>query len=433
MSQATKSIREFRGNCGRILQSDDPEIMLEGAAGTGKSLVILWKLHRIASNSKIPCRALIVRRTRESLTQSALVTFETQVLSKAWQQRIAANCQRRVRQSYIYPNGSEIVVGGLDKPSKFMSTEYDIIYVNEAREVSEEAYEDLTSRLRNGRWRYQQMIGDTNPDAPTHWIKKRADAGRLVLLTTSHKDNPRYWTGSEWTPDGKRYMDRLDRLTGVRKHRLRDGLWVGVEGQVYDEWDESIHVLDHFEVPKDWPRYRSIDFGFSNPFTCQWWAHDWDGRLYLYREVYGTNRIVSDWAGIINRYSEGERIEWTVCDHDAEDRATLEACGIRTRPACKSVKRGIEAVQMRLRVDDSGKPNIFVIRGCLVEVDPLLVDSKRPTCLMDEVPGYVWAPALSNRPAKEEPLKKNDHAVDAMRYLVAEVDDVNYRPSGVPK
>lgn len=443
MSTAIQSSPRLRGNCAAIISCTDPEAMLEGPAGTGKSLAILWKLHRAASlkvdkttgkNLPGPRRILIVRQTRESLTQSALVTFEDHVLSPEWRRRIASNCQRRMRQSYRYPNGSEIVVGGLDKPSKFMSTEYDMIYVNEAREVSEEAYEDLSSRLRNGRWtRYQQMLGDTNPDAQYHWIKKRSESGRLTLLPTRHEDNPRYWTGTKWTSEGERYIARLDRLTGVRYLRLRKGIWAGVEGQVYDEWDEAVHVLDPFEIPSDWPRYRSIDFGFVHPFVVQWWAHDWDGRLYLYRELYGTSRIVSDWAELIKRHSEGERIEWTVCDHDREDRATLEACGIRTIPAHKAVKPGIEAVQERLRRGADGKPNLFILKNALVDRDPILIDRKKPTSTIEEIPGYVWAPPLTNRPAREEPVKMNDDGSDCMRYCVCEVDRVGSCSHGVPK
>jgi hypothetical protein len=430
MSTATRPTLELRGNLARVVASRDPEVCLEGPAGTGKSVAILWKIHRAAQ--KYPgMRALIVRQTRESLTQSALVTWETHVLSPAWRRRIAEGAQRRVRQSYAYPNGSEVVVGGLDKPSKVMSTEYDLIYVNEARETSEGAYEDLSSRLRNGRMPYQQMLSDTNPDAPTHWIKARARAGNLELWPTRHEDNPRYFSGGVWTPEGAKYLARLERLTGVRFLRLRKGIWAGAEGQIYDEWDEAIHLIDPFPIPPEWPKFRSIDFGFTNPFVCQWWAADGDCRLHLYRECYAPGRIVGDWAGDINRLSEGERIEWTVADHDAEDRATLDAAGIRTLPAHKAVQPGIEAVQKRLRRQDDGKPRLFIHKGCTVARDPRLVEAKRPTGTAEEIGGYVWAPPLANRAPKEEPLKLNDHGADAMRYLVCQVDGLGTYSGGV--
>lgn len=411
----------YRGANARIIASQEPEVMLEGPAGTGKSVAILHKIHKCAR--KYPgMRALIVRQSRESLTQSTLVSFESNVLSPAWYQRIAAGCQRRVRQSYTYPKGSEIVVGGLDKPSKVMSTEYDIIYVNEARETTEDAYEQLTSRLRNGVMPYQQIIGDTNPDAPSHWIKSRADAGRMQLWPTRHEDNPRYHDGKDWTVEGRRYLDRLERLTGVRYLRLRKGQWVGVEGQVYDEWDEAVHVVAPFDPPSDWPRYRAIDFGYTNPFVCQWWTTDPDGRAYLYRELYSTGRIVADWAIDIERHSAGERIEWTVADHDREDRETLHAAGLWTIAATKDVQPGIEAVQKRLRKQPDGKPRLYIMKGCTVSRDPRLIEAKKPASTAEEIGGYIWAPTLANRAPKEEPLKINDHGMDALRYMIAELD-----------
>jgi phage terminase large subunit len=114
-------------------------------------------------------RALIVRKTRTSLTESALVTFEDKVLPE--HSRLTEGAQRRLRQSYSYPNGSNIVVGGLDDSQRVMSTEYDMIYVMEAIEATENDWENLTTRLRNGVMPYQQIIADTNPDAPTHWLK----------------------------------------------------------------------------------------------------------------------------------------------------------------------------------------------------------------------------------------------------------------------
>ena len=425
MPTATQSNpdRVYRGNNAELIRTRAPEVMLSGPAGTGKSLACLHKLHRCAQ--KYPgMRGLIVRKTRESLTQSALVTFEDKVMSRAWYRRIGGNCQRRVRQSYIYPNGSEIVVGGIDKASKVMSNEYDLIYENEAVELSEGDHEALSSRLRNGVMPYQQIIGDTNPDAPTHWIKQRASAGGIDLLETRHEDNPLYWddVGQAWTEAGQLYMARLERLTGVRFLRLRRGIWAGAEGQIYDEWDEAIHVIDPFDIPAEWPRYRSIDFGYTNPFVCQWWALDPDGRLYLYRELYAPTRLVSDWAVQIVLCSEGEHIECTPADWDAEGRATLESCGVRTEPACKDVSPGIEAVQRRLRKAGDGRPRLFVFRSATVARDVRLVEAKKPASTVEEIPGYVWAPPLPNRAPKEEPRKIDDHGCDAMRYMVAQID-----------
>lgn len=430
-SRSEQPTRIYRGAALELLQSRDPEVILSGPAGTGKSLACLHKLHEAAQ--RYPgMRGLIVRKTRESLTQSALVTFESHVLGPYWFRLIAANCQRRVRQSYVYPNGSEIIVGGIDKPSKIMSTEFDLIYVQEAIELSENDLETLTSRLRNGTMPYQQVIGDTNPDAATHWLKKRAESGLTYMPESRHEDNPRYWDADLgcWTEAGATYIGRLERLTGVRFLRLRRGLWVGAEGLVYDEWDPAAHVVDR--MPAGWEHWRKIrvfDFGYSNPFVCQWHAIDPDGRVYLYREVYCTGRTVRRHAEQVTSLSEAESYEADIADHDAEDRATLEECSIWTTAAHKAVKPGIEAVKERLRLAGDARPRLFILRGCRVEADPELIDKKKPTCTEEEFPGYIWLPAAPGRSAKDEPRKVDDHGLDCLRYGCSYIDGLG---GGVP-
>ena len=88
------------------------------------------------------------------------------------------------------------------------------------------------------------------------------------------------------------------------------------------------------------------------------------------------------------------------------------------------MKEGIEAVQSRMKIAKDGKPRIFIMRGCTVERDPDLDDAKKPASTYEEVSGYVWASGKHN----EEPLKENDHGMDAMRYIVSQIDLVG-RPS----
>jgi PBSX family phage terminase large subunit len=423
---AQRSYRPY-GAALDLMRYRDPEliteVILDGPAGTGKSRAGLEKLHLCALKYQ-GMRGLIVRKTRTSLSQTGLVTFELKVLPEG--SRLTEGANRANRASYLYPNGSEIVVGGMDKAIKVMSTEYDMIYCQELSEFILDDLESLTTRLRNGVMPYQQLIGDTNPDGPRHWIKLREAAGHLKLLQSRHEDNPRMFDArtGEWTPEGKRYIAKLDQLTGVRYWRLRKGLWVAAEGIIYGDWDPAIHLIDPFPIPLNWRRIRSIDFGYTNPFCCQWWAIDPDGRMYLYREIYMTQRTVADHAVPIGHFSRLERIEESISDHDAEDRATLDNLEIPTICAYKGVKPGIEAVQLRLRKAGDGRPRLFVMRDCLVEVDNELVEAKKPICTAQEFDGYVWAKETAGRAAKEEPIKLNDHGMDPMRYAVSYVDAI---------
>jgi PBSX family phage terminase large subunit len=415
-----------------LLHYKGTEVVMSGPAGTGKSRAGLEKLH-LCAEKYAGMRGLIVRKTRESLTEAALVTWEQHVVP-AGHPILAAGGQRRMRQAYQYPNGSSIVVGGLDKAQKVMSTEYDTIYVQEGIELVVEDWESLTTRLRNGKMPYQQLLADTNPDSPTHWLKRRCDAGKTLLLESRHEDNPILFDPDrrEWTARGKAYIAMLEGLTGPRLQRLRYGRWVQAEGVVYEGWDAAVHLVNRFDLRPEWDRFLAIDFGYTNPFVCQWWARDPDGRLYRYREIYHTRRLVEDHARQIKALSVGEPAPLAIiCDTDAEDRATLEKyLGQSTVAAAKTVTDGIQAVAERLRPAGDGKPRLFFLRDSLVERDPCLTDAKKPCCTEEEFDSYCWNQKEKRR-KDDEPVKLNNHGQDAMRYLVMHADGcVRWEPYG---
>jgi len=281
--------------------------------------------------------------------------------------------------------------------------------VFEGRELSQDDWESLLTRLRHGKMPYQQAIIDTNPDAPTHWLNQRAAQGKMTRLLSRHQDNPAVTTS---------YLATLDQLTGSRRHRLRQGVWSTTQGVVYDQWNPAVHLIDRFDIPTHWPRLRAIDFGFTHPFVCQWWAWDEDGRLYLYRELYKTHGLVQDHAQQIVSLSADEPIHATVADHDAEDRATLHRHGVSTLPAHKSIRQGIELVQARLRVAGDGRPRLMLLRDSLVARDPHLEDARLPVCCEQEFENYTW----DTRAVRELPADANNHALDALRYAVACLD-----------
>lgn len=403
-----------------------PEILIEGPAGTGKTRGVLQKI--VALADKYPrSRHLLCRKTRASMTQSVLVTLETKVFPEG--HPVTQGPKREHRQSYTLPNGSELVIGGMDHPERTFSTEYDTVTYFEAIEGTEHEWESLHRALRNGRMGYHQAIADTNPGHPAHWLNQRAIRGAMVRLLSRHEDNPQFYDrkAGAWTPAGIEYIARLDALTGARKGRLRKGLWVAAEGTVYESWDPALHLVAPFKIPASWPRYRAIDFGYTNPFCCQWWAQDPDGRLYLYREIYCTQRTVKVHAKQIKELSAGERYVATVADHDAEDRATLREEGIETVPAYKAIRPGIQAVEERLKLAGDKRPRLFLFRDALVERDERLEAAKKPLCTEQEFDSYVWPKGVDGKPLKEVPVDDNNHGMDAKRYLVTLVDRTGKR------
>lgn len=421
-----------RGAARELLRRRDKEVVLSGPAGTGKSRACLEKVNLAAL--KYPgMRALIVRQVRDTLSSTGLKTLEEFVIAE--QLAVGAvtykGASGREPARYRWHNGSELWVAGMDKPSKIMSTEFDMIYIQEATEISPVAWESLKTRLRRYVMPYRQIIADCNPDSPTHWLKQRADSGQCVMIKSRHEDNPLlFGDDGAMTPEGVDYIDTLDALTGVRKARLRHGEWVAAEGVIFDEFDSARHLIDPFKVPTDWPRIWTVDFGYVHPFVAQWWARDPDGRLYRYREIHMSGRMVEDHAKQmmravlrVPRWLDDER-RWehkgwrepkpiaVICDHDAEDRETLRRyLGMTTVKANKVVKRGLEATNKRFRDN-----RLFLVRGALVEQDKKAVAARKPTCTEQEVGGYVW------NENKEEPVKEDDDGCDGMRYAVAHFD-----------
>lgn len=190
------------------------------------------------------------------------MTFEDEILKGKWR-TLTDGAGRAHRLSYDYPSGATIVPAGLDRnPSRVLSTTWDIVHVNECIEVKEEVWETLGTRTdRPGRQSLGWLLGDTNPGSPDHWLKKRCDSGLCELWETTHEANPRMFDGQNWTPAGLLYLERLSRLTGIRRKRLLEGQWVQGEGVWFDTFDPGVHISEQAEFNPDLRVYMAIDTG----------------------------------------------------------------------------------------------------------------------------------------------------------------------------
>ena len=411
---------EVFGGAKEFVNCRAPEVMIHGPAETGKTIAALYKLHIAASTYK-KASIVICRKTLSSTYSTVLQTFINKVLPPEDElpaYGIEPYGGKKPEWFDYHNTGARIWLAGMEKSSRILSAEHDIIYINQAEEASLDDWETCTTRTtgRAGNMPYSQTIGDMNPAYPQFWSYHRPS---LKLFYSRHSENPALYNQhtNKITEQGKRTMTVLNNLSGLRRTRLRDGKPALAEGAIYAEWDDSVHLIDKFAIPKDWRRFRAIDFGYTNPFVCQWWAMDNDNRLYLYREIYYTRRTVKVCSKQINELSKGEHIEATICDHDAEDRATLRENGISNLAAKKAVSVGIEKVIEMLKKRDDKRPALYIMRDSLVEIDPALERAQMPISTVGEIAGYVWA----NHKTKEVPVKEDDHGMDAMRYMVMQI------------
>lgn len=342
--------RELRGANAAAFSCTDSEVLLEGRAGTGKSIGWLTKAHvtaRMYPNS----RQLILRAYRANLTESVIPTFEDKVLGPT--HPMVTGHSRKNRHSYRYPNGSEIVLAGLDMPGKTFSTEWDRVYINEATEITQDAFELLFRSLRNFKTPYHQIIADCNPGAPGHWLNQRAtpagdklrdvqDRGSyerlqkfnhgkqregMRRLIGCHQDNPFYFDLTKWdfTKQGKEFLANLAKMSGHNLQRMLKGRWVAADGVVYPEFDETRHIITPFKVPSDWPMYVGIDPGYDHPCAILWFAIGYDNTYYIIDELYRGGLAVKQHAEDIKKKNPGRTIRGYYGDPQMSFSSTMYA------------------------------------------------------------------------------------------------------------
>lgn len=390
-------------------------LLAHGGAGSGKSSFAAEKLHALLL--RYPgATGLVVRKFSSSVPRSCGFMLQTAICGYA-----QFNSQKRMWQ---YPNGSILLYGGLaDEKQREalksigLSGGVDFIWIEEANALSLEDYQVLMTRLRGKAAGWCQIILTCNPDHANHWINK--------TIIESKPDNADiFWANPQDNPTLKKeYLTDLSNLTGIARDRYWLGRWVSAEGLVWP-YDPSLHLIDPVRIPAEWRRIKSIDFGFSNPAAVLWLAQAPDGDIHVYKQIYKTGMLVSDLATAIKNQDKietaGSRCEAIVADHDAEDRATLEREGLRTRPAHKSVRPGLEAVSKRFASRARGR-RILIHRGSLCHPpDPALVKAHKPTHLVEELLQYQ----LDGDGKDGYPIKQNDHACDALRYGVCYLDGV---------
>lgn len=370
-------------------------LLLDGGSGSGKSRLAAEKVHAFCL--KYPGVTCIVgRKDRASASKSVVPMLRYEV-----QRNTNWGAYLKGDQIFEYHNESMIYVVGLNDESQLEALKSvrgkhgdpEMAWFEEANALSLNDHDTVKTRLRGTVAPWHQLIYTTNPDSPEHWINKQliedGEAARYHSLPT---DNP-------YNPDD--YIDTLDGLSGIRYQKYRLGLWIRAEGIIYNDYDSSKHLVNGYDIKVDKTgRFIvGVDFGYTNPFSCSLWYVK-DGSLYQIKQIYKTRRTVSEHCTTIREMVKGYPVEAWITDHDAEDRATLEKeLDIKTTPAYKSVKDGLEAVMQRYKDD-----RLFHVRGGLVEEDMSLKDAKLPMCTYEEVPSYVW----SNK-KQDTPVKENDH------------------------
>lgn len=431
--------------------SPPPEISMEGPAGTGKTFfygTLLSELH-----TRHPrLRSLVLRKVRIDLAESFLQVLEDDVLGPG--HPVLKGPSRENRRKYTWPNGSETMIGGMDKISRTYSTQFDLVFFNEGIEFLEDEYEGMYRAMRNDGVPWKSMLVDTNPGAEHHWLNKRPNraGSRMQRIITRHRHNPALFDPrtKTWTRRGVQYIQTLRQYTGYRRKRMYEGLWVASEGVIYEHWDPDVHVIRGGPRTKEKPfgvnlpdfeyLIAGIDVGFRDAVVFQLWGVDRHRRMFRVHERYGvgvTFEKLADW--VVGAYTNWGFVA-CVCDHDPKVITYLnERLGWRAgrdvgslvRPARKgsgSVLAGIDLMRDLLGEPAAGvAPRMFFVQEGRCEPDPQLSQENMPTCTEAEFPAYTWAETKDGKRVVNEPDPNCvDHGLDTSRYVASEVWGTDY-------
>lgn len=267
------------------------EVLYGGSAGPGKTDCLIALATRNLGNPNY--KALILRRTFPRLEE---------IIDRCYERYPDLGGEyRSTERRWYFPSGASIKLGHMqheEDKRDYQGKEYQFIGWDELTEFTESQYlfvvnsrartKDITLPIR--------IRCATNPGNIGHsWVKRR-----FVDVGTSGKTHIDSVTGlSRAFIQGRvtdnltlmendpGYIIRLQGLPELERRRLLDGDWESFEGQIFPELSTATHCCDPFEIPKDWERTMVFDWGYAKPFSCGWYAVNYDGVMYRYREWYG--------------------------------------------------------------------------------------------------------------------------------------------------
>ena len=383
-----------------FIHATPTEVLFGGAAGGGKSYgqvidALLFALQYKGS------KQLILRRSFQELDKSIIRT----VLGMYPRELFTFNSSSHTGR---FKNGSIIDFGYLANENdvyQYQSAEYDVVRFDELTHFTETQYIYLISRVRGANDFPKQIKASTNPGGVGHvWVKKRfiepappntvfiGDDGVSRIFIPSRLDDNKFLTKTD-----PNYKKRLLALPDKERKALLYGDWNIFEGQYFDEFDVSKHVCEPFEIPKDWRRYRAIDYGLDM-LAGVFVAVNSVGEAYVYKEAGDPNLPISTAARKIldatERDEKGKATEefyitlappdlWNRSQETGRSKADIFAeAGLALAKSNNDREAGWLAIKELLKLGANGEPRLKIFSTCreLIKCLPALIrDEKKPT------------------------------------------------------
>ncbi|MDD7523192.1 MAG: phage terminase large subunit [Clostridiales bacterium] len=386
-----------------------------GARGGGKS----WAMRRkfILLALRYPgLNLLLLRRTLPELRENHLIPMQRELYGFA-----VYNSAERV---FRFPNGSRIKLGYCDTMQdvyQYQGQEYAVIGLEEATHFTEEQMRFLTTCNRTTRKDFSpRMYYTCNPGNVGHAWVKRLFIDRLYAENENPNDYlfipARIYDNKVLLDADPNYIRQLEALPEELRRAHLDGDWDVHAGQYFREFSRDRHVIEPFEIPSWWRRFRSMDWGYNDPCCVLWHAVDGENRVYTYRELYVRETRAGEVAAMVLELSRGESISYTVASPDmwqkrgavlsgaggfeGETLAELfTSSGLSLTPADNSRVPGWNRVRDFLAVAPDGRPNWLCFSDC--------------RNLIRQLPALQF-----DQHNREDAADGDDHAPEALRYAL---------------
>ena len=429
VSVPTPKQAEFHG----MLNHHNPlkrkrHVVFAGGFGTGKTdALVIEAIHQSLS---IPRNlGLIGRKTIDSFRKSTLET----ILTLAPQGAIKRHNKTEHEIEFI--NGSKLVYmqldSGRDAVNRIKSMNLGWFAVDQLEEVSYEIYLAAQGRLRRKGtnrcnfhtvnpaghdWLWRMWVDRQVPDTEAHeyGLVESVTWPVDVAPPQTQEDVRRYSDNPYLPPD---YIRGLLAYPERWRKRFVHCHWDAFEGLVFPEFKEDVHFVPRFNIPKHWERYVAMDYGYRNPTAVLFAAVSPGGQIYVYDSHYRNEWRVRDHVPVIRAKAGNDLITDWLADpsifKQGYDSKTIageyEKFGILWNPANNDVGAGINRVGEYLTPDESDNCRLYVF-----------ADIPDRGSFEREIGAYVWKDlkAGSEKNDPEDPVKKDDHFMDALRYLV---------------
>ncbi len=398
-----------------FIRSTARETLYGGAAGGGKSYgqVIDAFLYAL----KYPkSKQIIFRKTFPELEKSILRTMFDVYPRGIYRYHATSH-------TFTFLNGSIIDCGYMQTENDvytYQSAEYDVIRFDELTHFTEYMYTYMLSRLRGANGYPKYMKSSTNPTGVGRvWVKERfvdvGEWGKVHNVEVTRDNGTKARTNVIFIPakvqDNKflmesdpDYISRLENLPQGERAGLLYGEWDYFDGQYFDEFRREEHVCKPFKIPKEWRRYRAVDYGLDR-LACLWIAVDSCRDVYVYKEFCDSNLTIGAAAeGIIGFTERDEDIYSTLAPPDLWNRSQESGKskalifyenGLQFTKTNNDREAGWLSVKELLRKGKDGHARLHIFENCteLIKCLPaLLRDPKRPTDTLTDPHEITHAP-----------------------------------------